>query len=68
MSSALLLLQIIFISNYLLQKLNVSDNKVDVTTELTKMVTYILSFVNIIFIFMIHITLVFFSTDEIFRE
>jgi hypothetical protein len=66
MSSALLLLQIIFISNYLLQKLNVSDNKVDVTTELTKMVTYILSFVNIIFIFMIHITLVFFSTDEIF--
>jgi hypothetical protein len=67
MSSALLFLQIIFISNYLLQMLNVSGDKVDVTIELTKMVTYILSFVNIIFILMIHITLVFFSTDEIFK-
>lgn len=66
MSSALLLLQIIFISNYLLKRLSISDDKVDVTTELTKMVTYILSFVNIIFIFMIHISLVFFSTDEIY--
>ena len=64
MSSALILLQIVLISNYLLKTLNKTDNKDDNTIELTKMLTYILSIVNFIFILMIHISLVFFSTDE----
>jgi hypothetical protein len=64
MSSTLLLVQIILISNYLYKTLNNKDSKDDITIELTKMLTYILSVVNIVFIVMIHISLVFFSTDE----
>ena len=64
MSSTLLLLQIVLISNYLLKTLKNADSSQDTTIELTKMLTYILSVVNIVFIVMIHISLVFFSTDE----
>jgi hypothetical protein len=64
MSSTLLLLQIVLISNYLLKTLKNTDASQDTTIELTKMLTYILSVVNIVFIVMIHISLVFFSTDE----
>ena len=64
MSSTLLLLQIVLISNYLLKTLKNNDTSEDITIELTKMLTYILSVVNIVFIVMIHISLVFFSTDE----
>ena len=64
MSSTLLLLQIVLISNYLLKTLKNNDASEDITIELTKMLTYILSVVNIVFIVMIHISLVFFSTDE----
>jgi hypothetical protein len=64
MSSALLLLQVVLISTFLLRTLNKSDTKEDLSLELTKLLTYILSVVNFIFILMIHITLVFFSTDE----
>ena len=63
MSSTLLLVQIVLISNYLLKTLK-TDPADDTTIELTKMLTYILSVVNIVFIVMIHISLVFFSTDE----
>ena len=64
MSSTLLLVQIVLISNYLLKTLKKTDPADDTTIELTKMLTYILSVVNIVFIVMIHISLVFFSTDE----
>ena len=64
MSSTLLLLQILLISNYLFKILNKTSTKEDLTLELTKMLTYVLSVVNMIFILMIHISLVFFSTDE----
>ena len=64
MSSTLLLLQIVLISNYLLKTLKNNNASEDITIELTKMLTYILSVVNIVFIVMIHISLVFFSTDE----
>jgi len=64
MSSALLLLQIVLISTFLFRTLNKSDTKEDLSLELTKLLTYILAVVNFIFILMIHITLVFFSTDE----
>ena len=67
MSSTLLLLQIVLISNYLLKTLKNNDTSEDITIELTKMLTYILSVVNIVFIVMIHISLVFFSTDETTR-
>jgi len=63
MSSTLLLVQIVLISNYLLKTLK-TDPADETTIELTKMLTYILSVVNIVFIVMIHISLVFFSTDE----
>lgn len=63
MSSTLLLVQIVLISNYLLKTLK-TDPSDETTIELTKMLTYILSVVNIVFIVMIHISLVFFSTDE----
>ena len=63
MSSTLLLVQIVLISNYLLKTLK-TDPSDDTTIELTKMLTYILSVVNIVIIVMIHISLVFFSTDE----
>lgn len=64
MSSTLLLVQIVLISNYLLKTLKKTDPADKTTIELTKMLTYILSVVNIVFIVMIHISLVFFSTDE----
>jgi hypothetical protein len=64
MSSTLLLVQIVLISNYLLKTLKKTDPADETTIELTKMLTYILSVVNIVFIVMIHISLVFFSTDE----
>ena len=64
MSSSLLLLQVVLISTFLLRTLNKSDIKEDLSLELTKLLTYILAVVNFIFIIMIHITLVFFSTDE----
>jgi len=64
MSSALLLLQVVLISTFLLRTLNKSDTKENLSLELTKLLTYILAVVNFIFILMIHITLVFFSTDE----
>lgn len=64
MSSTLLLLQILLISNYLFKILNKTSTKEDLTLELTKMLTYVLAVVNMIFILMIHISLVFFSTDE----
>lgn len=64
MSSTLLLVQIVLISNYLLKTLKKADPADETTIELTKMLTYILSVVNIVFIVMIHISLVFFSTDE----
>ena len=67
MSSTLLLLQIVLISNYLLKTLKNKGASEDITIELTKMLTYILSVVNIVFIVMIHISLVFFSTDETTR-
>ena len=65
MSSALLILQIVIISNYLLRTLNGTDKKDALTIELTKMVSYILAVINFVFILMIHISLVFFSTDEV---
>jgi len=68
MSSTLLLLQILLISNYLFKILNKSSTKEDLTLELTKMLTYVLAVVNMIFILMIHISLVFFSTDEMTRQ
>ena len=55
-------------TNKVLETLNKTDNKDDNTIELTKMLTYILSLVNFVFILMIHISLVFFSTDEITRS
>jgi hypothetical protein len=64
MSSTLLLVQIVLISNYLLKTLKKTDPSDETTIELTQMLTYILSVVNIVFIVMIHISLVFFSTDE----
>jgi len=65
MSSTLLLLQILLISNYLFKILNKTSTKEDLTLELTKMLTYVLAVVNMVFILMIHISLVFFSTDEV---
>jgi hypothetical protein len=65
MSSTLLLLQILLISNYLFKILNSTSTKEDLTLELTKMLTYVLAVVNMVFILMIHISLVFFSTDEV---
>jgi hypothetical protein len=65
MSSTLLLLQILLISNYLFKILNRTSTKEDLTLELTKMLTYVLAVVNMVFILMIHISLVFFSTDEV---
>jgi len=60
MSSILIIFQIILISKYLFSYL--SD---DGSREISKNATYILSLVNFIFVLMIHISLAFFSTDEI---
>ena len=63
MSSFLIIVQIILISKYLYHYL--SDSKDDAKAELAKNITYILCVVNFIFILMIHISLAFFSTDEL---
>ena len=63
MSSFLIIVQIILISKYLYHYL--SDSKDDKKAELAKNITYILCVVNFIFILMIHISLAFFSTDEL---
>ena len=63
MSSFLIIVQIILISTYLYHYL--SDFKDSPKAELAKNITYILCVVNFIFILMIHISLAFFSTDEL---
>lgn len=63
MSSFLIIVQIILISTYLYYHL--SGSKDNAKTELSKNITYILCVVNFIFILMIHISLAFFSTDEL---
>lgn len=63
MSSFLIIVQIILISKYLYHYL--SDSIDDKKAELAKNITYILCVVNFIFILMIHISLAFFSTDEL---
>jgi hypothetical protein len=70
MSSFLIIVQIILISTYLFNNISNSINskvKDDVANkiELSKNITYVLCVVNFIFILMIHISLAFFSTDEI---
>jgi hypothetical protein len=70
MSSFLIIVQIILISTYLFNNISNSVNskvKDDVANkiELSKNITYVLCVVNFIFILMIHISLAFFSTDEI---
>ena len=63
MSSFLIIVQIILISKYLYHYL--SESKDLPKAELAKNITYILCVVNFIFILMIHISLAFFSTDEL---
>ena len=63
MSSFLIIVQIILISKYLYHYL--SDFQDSPKAELAKNITYILCVVNFIFILMIHISLAFFSTDEL---
>ena len=62
MSSILIIVQILLISKYLFSYLSATD---DSSREISKNATYILSLVNFIFVLMIHISLAFFSTDEI---
>ena len=63
MSSFLIIVQIILISTYLYHYL--SEHKDSAKAELARNITYILCVVNFIFILMIHISLAFFSTDEL---
>ena len=63
MSSFLIIVQIILISTYLYHYL--SDHTDSAKAELARNITYILCVVNFIFILMIHISLAFFSTDEL---
>ena len=66
MSSFLIIVQIILISTYLFHYLlNNGDPNRKTKIELSKNITYILCVVNFIFLLMIHISLAFFSTDEI---
>jgi NADH:ubiquinone oxidoreductase subunit 5 (subunit L)/multisubunit Na+/H+ antiporter MnhA subunit len=70
MSSFLIIVQIILISTYLFNNIlndNEAKKKQNIANkiELSKHITYILCVVNFIFIFMIHISLAFFSTDEV---
>ena len=67
MSSFLIIVQIILISTYLFNNIlkNNTDSKIDNKIELSKNITYVLCVVNFIFVFMIHISLAFFSTDEV---
>ena len=62
MSSILIIVQILLISKYLFSYLSATT---DSSREISKNATYILSLVNFIFVLMIHISLAFFSTDEI---
>ena len=68
-SSSFVLLQILCISGYLfyfiLAKHASASNEYKRTTELYKSASYILCFINAIFLLMMHINLAFFSTDEI---
>ena len=70
MSSFLIIVQIILISTYLFNNISNSDKttiKPEIANkiELSKNITYVLCVVNFIFILMIHISLAFFSTDEV---
>jgi hypothetical protein len=66
MSSFLLVIQIILISTYLFHYImEPNSEKPDMKIELSKSITYVLCVVNFIFILMIHISLAFFSTDEV---
>ena len=66
LSGWLILLQVVFISAYLYYDLYPdSKSKNRLRIEFFKNLTYILCFTNIIFILMMHINLVFFSTDEV---
>lgn len=66
MSSFLIIVQIILISTYLFNYiLNDTSNESLKKIELSKSITYILCVLNFIFILMIHISLAFFSTDEV---
>ena len=70
MSSFLIIVQILLISTYLFNNIS-NSNKTPIKPEiankieLSKNITYVLCVVNFIFILMIHISLAFFSTDEI---
>lgn len=67
MSSFLIIVQIILISTYLFNYIlnNNTNAEVIKKIELSKSITYVLCVVNFIFILMIHISLAFFSTDEV---
>jgi len=67
MSSFLIIVQIILISTYLFNYIlnNNTNPEVIKKIELSKSITYVLCVVNFIFILMIHISLAFFSTDEV---
>jgi hypothetical protein len=67
MSSFLIIVQIILISTYLFNNILNDNNRPDIANkiELSKNITYVLCVLNFIFIFMIHISLAFFSTDEV---
>ena len=64
-SSFLLIIQIILISMYLFRSINKSQEPGEtIKIELMKSATYVLSAINFIFLFMIHINLAVFSTDD----
>lgn len=67
MSSILIIIQIVLISKYLFSYLSSGSDKDNnnIPFSLSKNGSYILSIVNFIFLLMIHISLAFFSTDEI---
>jgi|Laugresbdmm110sn_1035088.scaffolds.fasta_scaffold43936_1 NADH:ubiquinone oxidoreductase subunit 5 (subunit L)/multisubunit Na+/H+ antiporter MnhA subunit len=70
MSSFLIIVQIILISAYLFNNISNSNketikSEISNKIELSKNITYVLCVVNFIFLLMIHISLAFFSTDEI---
>jgi hypothetical protein len=70
MSSFLIIVQIILISTYLFNNIlndNETKKRPDIANkiELSKNITYVLCVINFIFILMIHISLAFFSTDEV---
>jgi hypothetical protein len=67
MSSFLIIVQIILISTYLFNNILNDNKRSDIANkiELSKNITYVLCVINFIFILMIHISLAFFSTDEV---